>query len=81
MIKDLLSFVMLTGEIKYDETGRIREDPTAVKDLPIWKNTEGVEIQTVGRRVNATKGVVRESGDPFYEYKILECHCQIQGSI
>lgn len=61
-----------TGEVKYDETGRVREDPTAVKDLPIWKNTEGVEIQTVGRRVNTAKGTVGESGDPFYEYKILE---------
>ena len=30
-----------TGEIKYDESGAVREDPTAVKDLPIWKNTEG----------------------------------------
>ncbi len=61
-----------TGEIKYDETGRVREDPTAVKDLPVWKNAAGVEIQTVGRRVNTAKGAVGESGDPFHEYKILE---------
>lgn len=61
-----------TGEIKYDETGRVREDPTAVKDLPIWRNEEGAEIQTVGRRVNVAKGAVGESGDPFHEYKILE---------
>ena len=43
-----------------------------MKDLPVWKNEEGGEIQTVGRRVNISKGVVGESGDPFYEYKILE---------
>ncbi len=61
-----------TGEIKYDETGRVREDPTAVKDLPVWKNAEGLEIQTVGRRVNTAKGAIGESGDPFHEYKILE---------
>jgi hypothetical protein len=61
-----------TGEIKYDETGKVREDPTAVKDLPVWRNTEGAEIKTVGRRVNAAKGTVGESGDPFHEYKILE---------
>jgi hypothetical protein len=60
------------GEIKYDQTGRVREDPTAVKDLPVWRNTEGVEIQSVGRRVNIAKGAVGESDDPFYEYKILE---------
>lgn len=61
-----------TGEIKYNEDGMVREDPTAVKDLPVWKNAEGTEIQTVGRRVNIKKGVAVESGDPFYEYKILE---------
>lgn len=61
-----------TGEIKFDDVGVIREDPTAVKDLPIWKNIDGVEIQTVGRRVNVSKGAVGESGDPFHEYKILE---------
>ncbi len=67
-----------TGEIKYDEAGRVREDPTAVKDLPVWKNTEGVEIQTVGRRVNTAKGAVGESGDPFHEYKILERLAQME---
>jgi len=61
-----------TGEIKYDESGVVREDPTAVKDLPIWTNANGLEIQTVGRRVNTAKGAVGESGDPFHEYKILE---------
>ncbi len=65
------------GEIKYDESGAVLEDPTAVKDLPVWKNAEGAEIQTVGRRVNTAKGVVRESGDPFHEYKILERLAQI----
>ncbi len=61
-----------TGDIKYDSIGVVREDPTAVKDLPIWKNTEGMEIQTVGKRVNTTKGAVGESGDPLHEYKVLE---------
>ncbi len=61
-----------TGEVKYDEAGVVREDPTAVKDLPAWTNAEGKEIHTVGRRVNTIKGAVGESGDPFYEYKILE---------
>ena len=61
-----------TGEIKIDEQGIVREDPTAVKDLPPWKDSSGKEVQTVGRRVNVMKGAVGESGDPFYEYKILE---------
>lgn len=67
-----------TGEIKYDEAGKVREDPTAVKDFPTWKNEAGVELQTVGRRVNATKGTVGESGDPFHEYKILERLAQME---
>ncbi len=61
-----------TGEKKIDEQGVVREDPTAVKDLPAWKNHQGEEILTVGRRVNVSKGSVGESGDPFYEYTILE---------
>lgn len=61
-----------TGEIKYDETGRVREDPTAVKDLPVWHGLEGNELNTVARRVNIEKGEIGKSGDPFYEYKVLE---------
>ena len=61
-----------SGEIKRDESGRVREDPTAVKDLPVWKNSEGNELYTVGKRVNTVKAKVGLSGDPFYEYKIME---------
>lgn len=61
-----------TGEIKYDKTGRVREDPTAVKDLPVWHDQAGNELHTVARRVNIEKGEIGKSGDPFYEYKILE---------
>lgn len=61
-----------TGEIKYDEAGRVREDPTAVKDLPVWRDRTGEELDTVARRVNIEKGEIGKSGDPFYEYKILE---------
>ncbi|MEN9852693.1 MAG: hypothetical protein RI996_636 [Candidatus Parcubacteria bacterium] len=66
------------GEIKIDEDGKVREDPTAVKDLPVWKNSEGKEIQIVAKRVNIVKGAVGESGDPFYEYKILEHLAQLR---
>jgi len=61
-----------SGEIKRDETGRVREDPTAVKDLPVWKNKAGAELHTVGKRVNVAKGKAGEVGDPFYEYKVME---------
>ncbi|MEK7091465.1 MAG: hypothetical protein AAB900_00575, partial [Patescibacteria group bacterium] len=61
-----------TGEKKIDENGVVREDPTAVKDLPTWKNNEGIELKTVARHVDTKKGKAGESGDPFYEYKIQE---------
>lgn len=61
-----------SGEIKRDETGRVREDPTAVKDFPVWRNSEGSELYTVGKRVNTEEAKVGLSGDPFYEYKIME---------
>lgn len=60
------------GEIKYKGTGEISEDPTAVKELPVWKNVQGEEIGVVGKRINAKKSEVRHSGDPFYEYHIME---------
>ena len=60
-----------SGEIEWDESGKVREDPTAVKELPVWRDLDGKEIQTVGKRVNVEKGKVGESGDPFHEYKIM----------
>lgn len=60
------------GEVKYDESGRIREDPTAVKELPIWMDDKNNEIRVIGKRVNVEKGEVGKSGDPFYEYRILQ---------
>lgn len=61
-----------SGEIKRDETGRIREDPAAVKELPTWTNENQQELKVVGKKVNVEKGKVGESGDPFYEYRIIE---------
>jgi hypothetical protein len=60
------------GEKKVDEDGSVRDDPTAVKDLPVWKNHQGQEVLTVAKRVDTTKGKVGKSGDPFYEYKIMQ---------
>jgi len=60
------------GEIERDETGRVREDPTAVKELPVWTNASGQELRVIGKRVNPEKGEVAKSGDPFYEYKIMK---------
>ncbi len=61
-----------SGEIKRDKTGRVREDPTAVRELPIWFDANGNELKTIGKRVDIRKGKIRESANPFYEYQIME---------
>ncbi len=61
-----------SGDLVRDETGRVREDPTAVKDLPVWSNAAGQELYVVGKRVNTHKSKVGKTGDPFYEYGIME---------
>ncbi|MCL5017532.1 MAG: hypothetical protein M1155_02650 [Patescibacteria group bacterium] len=60
------------GEIKRTFLGKVKEDPTAVKELPVWKDGVGNELKTIGKRVNIKKGKTGESGDPFYEYKVME---------
>lgn len=59
------------GEVKYKK-GRIWDDPTAVRDFPVWRNPRGEELRVVCKRVNRYKSQVRDSGDPFYEYRILQ---------
>ena len=61
-----------SGEPKIDQNGIVREDPTTVRDFPVWTNSDRKEVRTVGKKVNVAKGKVSESGDPFYEYKILQ---------
>lgn len=60
------------GEIKRDGAGKIEEDPTAVKELPVWRDSEGNELTVIGKRVNPNKGSVRDSGDPSYESKVIK---------
>lgn len=61
-----------SGEIKYKESGEISEDPTAVKEFPVWRNSQNEEVSVIAKRVNITKSEVRHSGDAFYEYHIME---------
>ncbi len=59
------------GEIKKDEAGMVREDPTAVKNFPAWINKEEI-LMTIGKKVNVKKGKIGESKNPFYEYEIIK---------
>lgn len=61
-----------SGKIKHDATGRVREDPTAVKDLPAWQDQKGQSLEVIGKKVNIKKGEIGKSQDPFYEYKMMQ---------
>ena len=61
-----------SGEPTYNEHGVIDEDPTAVKDLPLWTNPECQTLATVAKRVNTEKAQIKKTADPFYEYKVME---------
>ncbi len=71
-----------SGEIKYRANGSVREDPTASKFLPEWRNNQGETIQPVSKKVNLEKVRTRtEAGvekfeDPLLEYKMMSL-CQI----
>lgn len=61
-----------SGEIKYSENGKISEDPTAVKELPLWTDGTGKNLQVIGKKVNTKKGEIAKSDNPFYEYEVLQ---------
>lgn len=60
------------GAPEYDEGGRIKEDPGAVRTFPNWTNLDGKTIEVVGKKINAGKSKVGRSGNPFYEYEIMK---------
>jgi len=70
-----------SGEIKYHEDGRVREDPTASKFLPEWQNNQGEVIQPVSKKMNLEKVRTRTEAegekfeDPLLEYKMMSL-CQ-----
>lgn len=59
-----------SGEMVRDESGRVREDPTAVKDME-WRSDKGEILAVVGKRVNSEKGQVRKTGNPLHEFNAM----------
>lgn len=59
-----------SGEVTHAPDGRVKEDPTAVKDLPSWSDGER-ELGVVGKKVNTAKAEVAKSGNPLYEYNMM----------
>ncbi len=66
------------GEIKYKEDGSVSDDPTAVKELPVWHDTSGKKIEVVGKKVNLEKSMIHKSGNPAYEYDLIK-HIRSKG--
>lgn len=64
------------GEIKRDDKGRVKEDPTAVRYFPEWKDGER-SLLVVAKKVNDKKGMLAETGEPLYEYNLLEYMCSL----
>ncbi len=60
------------GEIQYHTDGSVSEDPTAVKDFPVWQNENNDALYTVAKKVNLEKGMINKTDDPFYEYMVME---------
>lgn len=60
------------GTTTYNLAGRIKEDPTAVKDLPPWHLRQGdASIGVVAKRVNRNKARIADTQDPLHEFTIL----------
>jgi len=61
-----------TGAARWTEDEEIRDDPSAVKALPVWTDTNGKKLYTVGKRINPPAGQSEVVGDPFYEYQVMQ---------
>lgn len=59
------------GETVYDEE-KVKEDPTAVKDFPVWTDESGNELKVVAKRVNTEKGKIGKTANPFHEADVME---------
>jgi hypothetical protein len=60
------------GDIRLEEGGRVKEDPTAVVDFPTWVDDSGRQLELVAKRVNIEKAQISREDDPFYEYRVME---------
>lgn len=59
------------GDVLYKDDGAVREDPGAVKDLPIWTDGREAELRLVAKTVNVDKAQVQKTQNPFYEFDVM----------
>lgn len=60
------------GETEYKEDGRISEDPTAVKCLPVWHDRQGNPIRVIAKKINTVKSQIGKSGNPWHEVDVMK---------
>jgi hypothetical protein len=60
------------GEIKRDDEGNVKEDPTNVKELPVWHDANGTELHTVAKRIDPKKGCIAPLTGTFHEYDAMK---------
>lgn len=61
-----------SGEVKYDDAGRIIEDPSATRDLPVWYDDAGNPFGVVGKKINLEKSQIAKTENPFHEYEVMQ---------
>ncbi|MCW1888526.1 MAG: hypothetical protein KIH67_003145 [Candidatus Moranbacteria bacterium] len=59
------------GETEHKEDGSIKEDPTAVKCLPVWHDQEGNSIRVIAKKINPAKGEAAKTGNPWHETDVM----------
>ena len=59
------------GETEHKEDGRIKEDPTAVKCLPVWHDQEGNPIRVIAKKINPVKAEAGKTGNPWHETDVM----------
>lgn len=61
-----------SGEIIYNESGQRKEDPTKVKELPVWADKNGNQLNVIGKRISIGKGEMGRTENPFHEYDVMK---------
>ncbi len=59
------------GETEHKEDGRIKEDPAAVKCLPVWHDQEGNPIRVIAKKINPVKAEAGRTGNPWHETDVM----------
>ncbi len=59
------------GDTEYKEDGRISEDPTAVKCLPVWHDEAGNPIRVIAKKINTIKSQIGKTGNPWHEVDVM----------